>query len=325
MAKESFGFYGFTIGELRIEPQQIVGGGGPEFPRIFANIEILMPPFEPAIAADQYQPGLLVHHTLIQLSCILSFNGRHGQPIEIAEFSSLPLLHRSEKRSSAHRMSIPIDLARLTRIEEQRTGDVILTFDLTALIAKHPAKAIGNSVSGIDESIEVLRTAQLRLTVQIPQSHWVYSVLPGLGYGKLKIVEVPTPDRVIPEVFAEAIKEFEKAEQYMKQSDFDNAVSQCRKTLDLIPNVVRLTFEANARPSYPDRVKQLLKDHLPVPLGNSKREAIEHMITTLWKLTSITHHQNSQTSGYFGRADADLVMLMTTALLSYVGRLLSTD
>ena len=326
MMKTSFSLSSFTIGEIGIDPQQIRGGGGPDFPRLSVNLEVEMKPFAPMVSGDQYRPGLVVRHTLIQILGTMSFRGRQGREVEIAEFESKPLLHLSKDWPTSYQFSVPLDLARINRIEEQRAGDAALTFHFTALLAKHPGASREESGKRIDESIEALRSTNFDLYVQIPQSHWINSVLPGLGYGKIKIVEIPTPDKLIPEVFAQAIREFEKAQQYMTQSDFDKAVAHCRNTLDLIPKVVHLKFEADAKPSYPDRVKKLLKEHLPEPLGDSKREAIEKMLTTLWSLTSISHHQNSHPSaGYFSRADADLIMLMTTALLSYLGRLLSTN
>lgn len=325
MTKTSFSLSSFTIGEVGIDPQKIWGGGGPDFPRLTVNIEVAMKPFAPMVSGDRYQPGLVVRHTLIQLYGAMSFRSRQGRGVEIAEFASKPLLHLSNDWPSSYQFSIPLDLARVNRIEEQRAGDAALTFHFTALLAKHPGAVKEGRGNEIDESIETLRSTSFDLYVQIPQSHWINSILPGLGYGKIKIVEVLTPDKVIPEVFAQAVGEFEKAQQYMKQADFDKVVAHCRNTLDLIPKVVHLKFEADAKPSYPDRVKKLLKEHLPVPLGDSKREAIEKMLTTLWNLTSISHHQSSHLSGYFSRADADLIMLTTTALLSYVGRLLSAD
>lgn len=286
MTKTSFSLSSFTIGEVGIDPQQVRSSGGPDFPRMFVNIEVLMKPFAPMLRADHYQPGLVVYHTLVQLFGTMSFRGRQGQQVEIAEFSSKPLLHLSREGSSPYQISVPLDLARVNRIEEQRVGDAVLTFHFTALVAKHPGVVAQERGNDVDESIGALRTTSFDLYVQIPQSHWINSVLPGLGYGKIKIIEIPTPDKAIPEVFSHAIKEFEKAQQYMKQADFDKAVSHCRNTLDLIPKVVPLKFEPDAKPSHPDRVKKLLREHLPVPLGDSKREAIEKMLTTVWSLTS---------------------------------------
>ncbi|MBX3279103.1 MAG: hypothetical protein KF868_13955 [Acidobacteria bacterium] len=325
MTTASFSLSSIILGEVGVDPQQIRGIGGPDFPRLSLTLEVMMRPHALTVSEGRSQPGLMVRHTLIQILGVMSFQGRRGNEIEIAEFASKPLLHLSKDSPSTYQISIPLDLAKVNRIEEHRAGDAVLKFQCTALLAKHPALVKGGGVNDADESIEALRSANFTFQVHIPQSHWINYVLPGLGYGKIRIVEIPTPDKVIPEVFAQAIKEFEKAQQYLKQSDFDKAVAHCRNTLDLIPKVVKLKFEANARPSYPDRVRKLLKEHLPVPLADSKREAIEKMLTTLWNLTSISHHQNSQDSGYFSRADADLIMLTTTALLSYVGRLLSAE
>ena len=49
--------------------------------------------------------------------------------------------------------------------------------------------------------------------------------------------------------------------------------------------------------------------------------SIENIIKATWKLGSIPHHPSSSL-GYFNRADAEAIMLVTTALLTYVGKLL---
>ncbi len=324
MAQTSFNLLSFNIGEVRLEPENIRGGGGPYFPHLLINIELLMKPFIPMLNADMYQPGIKVYHTLVQLFGEMSIRDQKGQQIQIAEFSSKPLLRLSNESPGNIQFSVPLDYARINFIERLRAGDATLSFHFTALLAKHPGTT-GEQRGKVNESIEALRSTSFDLYVQIPQSHWIKVVLPGLGYGQINLIEVPTPKQVVPEVFAKALYELDQAQRYLTQGDFDKVVGHCRNCLDLIPKVVKLKFEPEAKPSYPDRVKKLLKEHLPAPLSESKREAIEKMLTSLWNLTSISHHQNSHSSGYFNRADADLVIMMTASLLSYVGRLLSND
>jgi hypothetical protein len=325
MAQTSFSLLSLIIGEVRLEPEKIRGGGGPYFPHLFINLEILMKPFIPMLNADVYQPGTKVYHTLVQLFGEMSIHDQKGQQIQIAEFSSKPLLRLSNEESTNVQFSVPLDYARVNFIERLRAGDANLSFHFTALLAKHPGTPTVKQRGSVNESIEALRSTGFDLYVQIPQSHWAKVVLPELGYGQINLVEIPTPKQAVPEVFAKALYEFDQAQRYLTQGDFDKVVSHCRNCLDLIPKVVKLKFEPEAKPSYPDRVKKLLKEHLPVPLSDGKREAIEKMLTSLWSLTSISHHQNSHSSGYFNRADADFVITMTASLLSYVGRLLSSD
>lgn len=324
MAQASFNLLSFNIGEVRLEPENIRGSGGPYFPHLLINLEILMKPFTAMLNADVYQPGTKIYHTLIQLSGEMSVRDQKGQQIQIAEFSSKPLLFLSNEWPTNVQFSVPLDYARINFIEKVRAGDANLSFHFTALLAKHPGTP-EEQRRYVNESIEALRSTTFDLHAQIPQSHWIKLILPGLGYGQINIIEAPTPKQAIPEVFAKSIYEFEQAQRYMAQGDFDKVVNHCRNCLDLIPKVVKLNFEPEAKPSYPDRVKKLLKEHLPVPLSDSKREAIEKMVTSLWILTSISHHQNSNSSSYFNRADADFVIMMTASLLSYVGKLLSDD
>jgi len=63
----------------------------------------------------------------------------------------------------------------------------------SALIAEHPsiAKAGSNGRQEYRRDVENFTTGNFNITFSIPQSHWIDKILPGLGYGKVKLIEIP--------------------------------------------------------------------------------------------------------------------------------------
>lgn len=111
--------------------------------------------------------------------------------------------------------------------------------------------------------------------------------------------------------------------QYFIQGDYDKAVSHCRSALESIPKALPIDvsgLEEGDRLKFKPRLKTFLSQHLSDFLTESKRDNFVAIITGLWNMTSISHHPPSP--GYFNRADAESIMLITTASLAYVGKLL---
>ena len=307
--------------KIRIEPQVIYGQGGPDFPRLVINAHITLKPIESEGKDQQGKPITVVqNYTLVQIFGSLFIRPFTGNEIRITDFQSIPLLHFSVDWEMQQTLEIPIDLFRLNRIEEMRRGDAQLKFLLRCLLAKHPLVRKPTEPLQMDQSIQRLElTGAFELSLPIPQSHWVANVLPGLGYGKVKMVEIPIPARVVPDTFTKALAELDQAQNYLNQGDSDKAVGHCRKALETIPNSVSLKFEKDAKPSFPDKVDKFLETLSP-SLTDSKKEGLAKMMKALWPLTSIPQHPHP--AGYFNRTDAEAIMMMCTAILSYVGKLL---
>src|SRR5207249_3111590 len=148
-----------------------------------------------------------------------------------------------------------------------------------------------------------------------PRSDWVDKMLPGLGYGKIYLVEVPTPERTIGETIAKAVEEFQQAQQHMLHGDYNKLLNHCRNALERLSNARK--YEGNKEnPSFADKIDYLL-DILPGMPTGERREGLKRMLTYLWKLTSMPEHPSPP---HFTRDDAEMVMLITIAILSYMGK-----
>lgn len=292
---------GNNVGKIRINPQHIQARDA--YPRLLFQIEI---------------EGFIPEYVPYQTITILQLWGSIYIPYprrKIANFQSDPLLYElSRKYQLKDRyfmIEIPVNHHQLSQIEEERKGDLEgEMYDLGMLILKE---------KNLPFAFEHLRS----LKFTIPRSHWVKDILPALGYGKFKLIEVPIPEKAIPEIFKKALEELEQAQNHYNNGEYDEAVFRCRNAIQQIPDTLPRSSNEEEKPSVPTKVKERLKQYFPEKiLSNSKREALSRMIIGIWNLTSIPHHPSPPK--YFNRYDAETVIGITTFLLSYVGRLLKT-
>ena len=168
--------------------------------------------------------------------------------------------------------------------------------------------------------MEEFRTGNFAITFSIPQSYWINEILPRLGYGKIKLIEVPIPEKIVPRIFKKALEEIQQSQRYFLEGDYDKVVAHCRNAVQLIPEALPIDLSSAERPTFNDKVKIFLKEHLSLFLSDTKRESLEKMIKATWNLSSIPHHPSPP--GYFNRADGEAILQITTILLAYVGKLL---
>lgn len=162
------------------------------------------------------------------------------------------------------------------------------------------------------------------MTVIIPRSDWVDKVLPGLGYGKIYLVEVPVPQRAIGEIIANTLKEFQQAQQQMLLGDYNKVLGHLRNTLEVLSDAVEYKGtprDGKTNPSFADKIDYLLTVLPGAPTG-FRRENLARMCKDLYGFTSPPEHPSPP---HFTRDDAELTMLSTIAVLSYMGKFLSRE
>ncbi len=312
---------GADIGTVSINPEGISGQGGPAFPYLSVILDISLKSAETQnrMGIGIYIPtgdDLIQDYTLHQIYGSLFFSSGGGSPGQIA-FHSLPLslFSRPAARGQVV-LNIPLDVYQLRQVEEQRIGDVSLKFDFTFEFAKHYPVARKEPYA----LIEKFETNFFSMTVNIPRSDWVDKVLPRLGYGKIHLVEVPIPERAIGDTITKAVEEFQQAQQHMLHGDYNKVLNHCRNALERLSNARKYEGDKNP-PSFADKIDFLLTVLPGVPTG-ARRENLARMLKDLWGLTSMPEHPSPP---YFTRDDAEMAMLNTIAILSYIGKFLSRE
>ena len=312
---------------MTINPEWISGQGGPAFPQPSVPLTISMQSAEleaqRRMGLGQYYPtaeDAIQDYTLHQIYGALFFSPGGG-PIA---FHSLPLSFFSRLTTQGIKgqavLSIPLDVYQLRQIEEQRVGDISLKFDFTFEFAKHYPVARKEPYT----PFEKFETQFSSMTVNIPRSDWVDKVLPGLGYGKIYLVEVPTAEKAIGDLFARAVKEFQQAQQQMLLGDYNKVLGHLRNALEILSDAVEYKGtprDGKTKPSFADKIDYLLNVLPGAPTG-FRRENLARMCKDLYGFTSPPEHPSPP---HFTHDDAEMTMLSTIAVLSYMGKFLSRE
>ncbi|GEM_PF-990132 len=299
-------------GKIFWEVVQINGKGGPEYPCLSIPVEFTLIPSE--------DNGKIRAYSLLWLKSSL-----HIGNIKIGEGISESIVEYSwpQYRSRYILIEIPLDIYRIEKIEERRQGDIQFRLSGSALIAKHPpvTKAGPNEQQKYRRDVEEFVTGHFDIdNLYIPQSHWVDKILPGLGYGKVKLIEVPIPEKILTDTFQKALRELQDSQRYFIEGDYDKVVAHCRNAIQLIPESIPTDFSGIESQKFQNKLKKFLEEHLSNFLTDSKRDYLETTAKAIWNLSSITHHPSP--ADYFNRTDAEAILQITTTLLAYVGKLL---
>ena len=322
MAETTINVNGAEIGKISIDPTQIGAEGGPEYPYLSVPVTATLAPVASREGIPLNQPAEKErNYTVVQVSGRIWFQAEPRGTIPIGRFFAGPTMLRTDFGPQSFTIEIELDPFRVRRIEEQRHESPEFQLDTNWLVAGHPEVVRGMS----NQHIETLLSASAaRLPVRIPHSHWV-TLLPKLGYGKVELIEVPLAEQIVPNVLTGSLAELAEARKAMARGIYDDVVRHCRIALEIVADAASDPVLPNGRPpSFRDKIQNFLKQMVNTGLiTDERRKSVAEVMQFMWSWSSIPQHPHMP--GVFNRADAETVMLITTAMLSYTGRLLEAS
>lgn len=296
------------IGSISFDVMHIQARGGPDFPILSIMTELELRAHSEFVGPNQ--PSLTRPLTLMHFSGELCCPAQR----QIAWFHEEVGLLGTDQRIAATsqvRIDIPLDLTTVTRIEQERNTNLDAALGITPFLAHHYPKQNGNVV----EKFIVARCDSIAFS--IPRSHWTDTVLPQLGYRGLEVLEIRIGNSLNAQALPKALPELEAAQKALVNGDWDKAVGHCRNTLETILSSRPLSLAGTAR--FKDRVNDFIQNHLTGLHARQARLLAEHM-GLIWEISSQANHPSPVP---FTRADAELIVRTTMALLEYFSRLLS--
>jgi hypothetical protein len=134
-----------------------------------------------------------------------------------------------------------------------------------------------------------------------------------MGHDSFRLFELPKNSHIIPEEYSKSLNELEEAKRYFLNGDYDKTVGHCRSALD--------PFKAKK-----DEIKTFIKSKSEFTWINDVLVATDEWLVKLVKstshFTSKAHHIPSV--GHFGRPEAEIIMMITTALIAYIAKVEGT-
>lgn len=224
---------------------------------------------------------------------------------------SIVLSHISvdgDEYTSSDFFSFVLDDKALFAIERHRSNDAIFIIDFTF--------AITIKLDGIDgqgqriKSIYYQANVRTSLQLTIPKSKWVEELLSNIGHKNLKLVEIPLNHKALKEAYDDIIFEFNKAEKYFNDCDFDKCVAHCRSTLDaLTRNLIKIKKQIPSETAF-----KWLEN-----IGTSTYTWIDELNKSSQTLGSKPHHAGHKDE--YTRQEAESIYLVTLGLLNFVGHI----
>ncbi|MBI5539666.1 MAG: hypothetical protein HY951_06375 [Bacteroidia bacterium] len=155
-----------------------------------------------------------------------------------------------------------------------------------------------------------MRKETVNLYFSIPKSHWVEKILPNLGYQSLKLIEIPLTHKTLKEAYGDIIFEFNKAEGYFNQKDYNKCVAHCRCTLDaLTRNLIKIRKQEASETAF-----KWLKS-----IDTATYKWIDELNKANTALSGKTHHAGQKRD--FSRQEAESIYLVILGLLNFIAHI----
>jgi len=196
----------------------------------------------------------------------------------------------------------------LQNIEERRAGgDVKLLFFSRVLISEisivDDVKTLGVPFETAFES-----DGNGRFEYMIPQSEWI-KILKSLAWSELEIVEFPSSKvRSVPPL-ARALERFKDAQECYRRGDWEESMLNCRKAFEAI---VQDATGANDMGQADQVFVSLIGD-------GEKADRFKKVAKSLGDFLHLGRHENLPNIS-IKRKDSELALLLTGALLTYLGQ-----
>jgi hypothetical protein len=144
--------------------------------------------------------------------------------------------------------------------------------------------------------------------MQIEQSTWVRNVLPGLGYDRLRLLELTFPPPMPGHGSAAA--QFDKARRALDERRYGDCIQECRGLLNM--------WEKQYGATSKQRIAEIVAGDRQWADDDIRRQLLD----TLWKevgdVANAPHHPEG--AELFTGQDARLLLILTAALSEYVER-----
>lgn len=202
-------------------------------------------------------------------------------------------------------IEIPLDARRIEWLELKRAGK---SFEATLRINLQ-VQSFGQNLHTRDFPCGLLEASTIQgdIPFTIPDTHWRERVLPGLGYGKVMVVELPAASLEACKALDHSYKALEKAQMQFALGLYDGTVGSCRVALDQF-------FEPAEKDDGSGKTVPRLKKSWERRLGEATYQWLDSSLGAIKAEANKPHHSPNN---HFDRLEAQMLMMITTALISY--------
>jgi hypothetical protein len=208
-------------------------------------------------------------------------------------------------------LEIPLDPRRIEWLEKTRAGKSLegtLNLKLSVQVfgsLSTPSNHSSDSKTGLRGASNI----QGQVPFRIPDTQWRERVLPALGYGKILVIELPAIDLDACKAMELSFKALEKARRHFDHGFYDEAVAACRVAMEPF-------FEYVDKGDGSGKRIPKLKKSWEIKLGAATYEWLDRAFGAIKADTNKSHHSPNN---HFDRLGAQMLLMVTTALIAYAG------
>lgn len=290
----------FVVAELEANPSHVYGTGGPDYPRLMMNLRSNFLPY----GLDQKIGDELLFFSIKAELFINDCPHRIADTFQPFQYQSV----RSRQETSVV-LDFPLDRYRVEKIEQRRSGDVKIKAVVNVASALNGVPRHGDFAASTQPRLHGFQNLFCEITFTIPHSVWLQNVLPGLGWGTVQVIELPSIGLEEFKRMEHAYTALKKGEELFKNGDYDQAVGFCRTAIDPVrEDLKKLKLEKpnNLGADWAEKI------------GNSTVEWLTTVLGKTHGVANTPHH--SPNPGHFTRLDAQMILTVTAAVLAYLGR-----
>jgi hypothetical protein len=214
----------------------------------------------------------------------------------------------SPEKSGLGAFHIDLPAQVLQHIEERRAGgDVKLLFSSRVLISD--VSVVNNAkILGVPSETAFGDVGSGRFEYLIPQSEWI-KVLKSLAWSELEVLEVPTSGlRSVPPL-ARALERFKDAQECYRRGDWEESMLNCRKAFEaIVQDAIGESDMSKAHQVFVSIIGE-----------GEKANRFDRLARSLGEFLHLGRHENLPHIS-IKRADSELALLLTGALLTYLGQ-----
>jgi hypothetical protein len=303
----SIALYATNIGlnvEAHINVENVQGLGSSVLPRIYFQVKLSI-----SEEVSSHFRGKVQAWSFGMLTGEL-FVGSHEKIADIRPYSVNQIrLGSQDYATEAYlNIEIPLDAERIEWLEQKRAGKSfeaklhidlqVHSFGANQHTPEFPCGLLG--VSNIQGDI----------AFTVPDTQWRERVLPGLGYGKVLVVELPAIGMNSCAALDHSFKALKKAQHQFSLGLYDETAGSCRVALDQF-------FEQVPKEEGSDKTIPKLKKSWETKLGSVTHRWLDECLIAIKEPANKPHHSPNN---HFDRLGAQMLMMITTALVSYAAQ-----
>jgi hypothetical protein len=303
----SISLYATNIGlkvEANINVENVQGLGSSVLPRIYFQVKLSIGEevgshFRGKIQAWSF--GMLTGELIV---------GGHEKIADIKPYSVNHVRLASQNYATEINLNIeiPLDAKRIEWLEQKRAGK---SFE-AKLHIDFQVQSFGANQHTADFPCGLMDISNIQgdIPFTVPDTQWREKVLLGLGYGKVLVVELPAVSLESCAVLEHSFKALENAQKQFSLGLYDETAGSCRVALDQF-------FEQVKKEEGSDKTIPKLKKSWETKLGAATYQWLDTALGAIKEAANKPHHSPHS---HFDRLDAQMLLMITTALVSYASR-----